>query len=1667
MKELVLNYISSKLQELFKCVHHLIFFTSLWSLVMSPVVYANENDSVVTTRQTTTGPTADFEVLDNMPSESALNNPNYPLVQQVQAAEEAVNDIGLEELNLSQNQETFMTEAFRISNEIIGSHEVEGSLTFNIDNEINTYKGKFWDANDIDKMYDDIEKFVPNLRAAYQEAFNLKDQFELAINDIPNNAGSAHAEILIGMYTLYSQKIIIPLRRLSLIMQEVGYYRDNIDFLQLNNRLMVDVPKSKVQSRLADFEVSLTGGDGAALNSGLSFPFDLNLARKNGQQVYEVTFNFDRRLMTDVALMMGIPNTISYIKGAKWYTNWMMANQIGMIKKLTGDEDTFHEMPNRCVEGFSGQALTERGRPKGPIQGFENGSFPEKFSYKNNGREFDPDYELYKMLSASGLVVTPPTSVGRRLLGFDPEPDLSASEERELERIADKAYIELSQREKDLLERATRAEELAQMIARGETYIDHLSHVPVLKHGQNIYGTWAYENVARYNYAVGNDDSLIKPRLTDQEHFSQVYQFQYPQMENDINEYKVDKSTDHNLFQNGLCDARPEMFTPGECFNHEEYACLVPELDERNARKFIDALTFYVPPQPGYDPSEFGLPPLNDNNLIEFRTPNGTVERDPDLIRHFTPFLVKLMQREGTMDIEDLANSHIDGSKLRSMKSNNFYMEFPSYFDPDNVKKIAIEVITEKLAEAIEGLEENVTNNRSRDNGSGIDNNIPYKAREAFSSWARSNSGYFSGLEWQQYDATGFPARQRDLAKKLIAMMDFFMPQSARLETEYFPAYLTVSDELERQWPYLKKLWKKLKDEDVLVDTSAQINEFEFLIDSFKQNNPAASLRLSYLMTNNSLIESHQCKFGRLANKLRLTSTFKPFFTDSIVSDKQKKIIWETLYDEVNGEHNFFLNQSTGRGSQTYYDIIRDISHKTVVKKVLYTGARTSKGDNVPGLLSQYISGQTLRNVQTKLNQLYNDPHTKKGQELYDIWKAPISCRGNGCKTKEEQALEFLDNYAMDNEEDLDGYDLYYSPKKHLIQTDFNAKYFIFTEILKQAGKTKLDKLKSNLDELCNSQYNEIEEYKKIYYSTVSTQNALNQKFGNDGAPPSVLKQISFMAKSEKYAMWMAMGILPVMLVGFITMTSCALAPPVCIGILAAAAVGGMAMIAGNTAFNLKQYNESEGYRRVVSSFHELGFTDKASVRSMRRTPFMLILDALMIIPLYEFYGLIALTARFAIRNMARAGSKTVSNIFVHAHRKANMVWGYRKIAFLNAIGGGRSPSLREFLRSAPNTTRARAALATQYANDITDNVSERTLATWIGGALRGRYYNRGGLNRMMTTIKSYVKTDRGSLVKYRAKRAYYARKWKKWSQKEGRARFAYKTTGWFFKRKARIYHTKAKLVELIELMQRNLSMSVKDFTVRYIDQMAVLQHLPFKKAWLFHFMFGQGGPMWMTRIPGYQNTIDSFMLKSVFQTYDNMLGEVLRKQILMQTMGIDIARLYGNNTDHIMHNSYEFMQKVIEDVKVFRAGPNESTGGEAAYRELQEALAEAMIPKIRSKASSINDPRLQDKDGLIDLLFNATDDNLDTYIDDVTGEIDFVRLRNDQILSESIWNMVDLSELIQTTSPNAHRVMGEFAQELMNKYQRNGADQSLDDFEKYMRAVRLWFESRRAQNVM
>ena len=1590
--------------------------------------------------------------------------------------------------------------------------------------------------NDVTKPI--FNKYFSSYEEKMDKAEDIKNRLRSYINGLSNNGRSLE---VIELYFEYTQYVVLGLRRLALVFQDEAAERGK-NLLRENSELLFDINKTAIASGNYERLELLLEGENFRTKNGVHFPFKVN----NSGSKYTISFaDHHRRVMSDIALMMSVPNTLTYMKATKWFTAYMMAEQTYFTKKFAAkDGRSGSQLP-----GASTVNMRSCGKSR-DTYGLQ-GAFPDRLSFDNHPKVrqgWNPAFDRYKMLNATGLIMSAPDSMGADYLGFNPDQEKFA--------------------------------EYHTMKSKADAYIAHLAHMPSSKFEENLFGTWPMEQITRayWGHSKNAPRGFTRPKLFDFEHFDAIYAYKFPSLMEKMNDFADPTYADRKRAQDEMwChipDGKDHLLTAEEmCPTLEtDYQCNRNLPSEKQLLDMSYAFSLYVPEADG-DQIKLGHDyyPGNEIGEGQWRAVNGRSNNRVDIeneviriqdktgrnrvfnfdsIRHYTAYMVRMMDVNRQTDITKLIKEEIGPSRVSEMENNNFTIEFPSYYDPDDIKKLALGAITDKLHEALAHVAEG--------NRSDLFNKVKSNLK----------SNLITGYQNINFDLTAIPSNSRNDAKKILKAIEFLSPNMGNIESEYFPAYLTQSKALKDRWKDLENLYNQLKRAGFLSDTDVYDSEWSYTINSFRQGNPAAAIKLSYEMLMTKMKKAsggYNCqekKLNTLGGLLRMNkhTTFAPFHSNNIITKaKQRKLIWSDIYEKISKESNGYLaiNPNIGTNSNnsygpfgltssdpdnlTFFDKLREIATTPLIIKENFLGQSLPNGAQASpeiaklqrksGGLRHWLGG-SYTDVQNNVNKYFSHPETQPTRELYLIWK------NSDPATKERKAREFFERYAarMSNNEYVDynkrypenpesirpwnanSYDMKFDPKEHLIEADFRSKYHLFNGVLRDAATAKYGQLSSNsqhganLQSLCDKEYDDVLDYQDIFYSTVTMQEALNDKFGAEGVPNSVMRQVRYMAKSEKIAMWMAMGLLPSILIPMVLMSACFLGAPVCVAIIVAGGVATAGLIAGNVAYNDRQYKESNNYARTVSSYHELNYTDKTSVRKMKRGPWMLLFDAVMALSLFEIGKLSYLTIKFALKELMRRGtSKATGSIITHAYRRANIVMSYQKLQFLSGkrlrLKNGRwvietnprsSLSLKEFYRQELKNGRGAIAASTQYSNgivkvtnDMDENGAKRILNSFVAGALRGRYASRGGAAGLKKTLLG--RADPGKKALYEQKLRKFTASREKWMKHTGKMKFVKGILSFYNKQKARKMQMKLIILEVIERLDDAIraGQGIEDFVIANMDILPKLRSLPIKLSDFIFYAGVQGMPMSVTKIPLIQRAWDGAMIKMIMQSYDNIAGEYLRQHVVTRVLGSKAAQNLFDGAEPIKHDSWSFIKIFLEDINWFKAREMKlnSQGGRKLVEEhedyvnLKDAITDAVMQKLRNKnidltaAGGTGKYKVDSKEELKMLLFNATEDNPfywripdDPSLPPISA-LDDDLLMHHRTVAQSLWNQFELSELLQITDPNSNAILGRFnyemAKELADMQAKSNQPQTLDDFSQYMRTIRIWFESSRANTSM
>ena len=493
-----------------------------------------------------------------------------------------------------------------------------------------------------------------------------------------------------------------------------------------------------------------------------------------------------------------------------------------------------------------------------------------------------------------------------------------------------------------------------------------------------------------------------------------------------------------------------------------------------------------------------------------------------------------------------------------------------------------------------------------------------------------------------------------DFASSYKAYDHFLEHMTKLLRKDLFvPGTRIDEEQFEHVWIAFASLWDNLRDKTDLLDI-ANMNEYDYILEQMQVDNPWVRSRLSYVLLRNELSselkgvqqysnfagrncqDSTKCyqinqqmklKLLKKAGKiLALDQIQMPHFANKILSSYEKKFYWNDVIQSSN-DSNFQLfgvnTQTTpvllpkekidnellmvklfkwGKNiasnmlaykadsqDENYYNLIEQISYKNLFTK-----------DQTDDLLSQKFDSPLENARQSELDNIWDSDMGRYSGVLYSLY----SNKGNPIE-QERLYFEFLQN-----NKDME----LLNPKEVFFIMDGAIKLPIYKELLVRSAKVRRNQIEDTLVDFCETKMDEHQKLQTIFYSTMKSQNKLNQIIGIPGLNSKVMDEMLSMSPEEwtdvKFSFGM-MGLImgSVMFGSACTSLSLGACGPLAFAMVASA-VGGYGIQYGLYEREKNRYHKSKDYAKVVESMEELGMTENGSANKIEKSSFWTVLEA-------------------------------------------------------------------------------------------------------------------------------------------------------------------------------------------------------------------------------------------------------------------------------------------------------------------------------------------------------------------------------------------------------------------------------------------------------------------------
>lgn len=911
---------------------------------------------------------------------------------------------------------------------------------------------------------------------------------------------------------------------------------------------------------------------------------------------------------------------------------------------------------------------------------------------------------------------------------------------------------------------------------------------------------------------------------------------------------------------------------------------------------------------------------------------------------------------------------------------------------------------------------------------------------------------------------------------------------------EFIPLKRNEVNNIKKIYPYLRKVWNRLvKDTDALE--VAEISEYDLLVNQFEIMNPWARLRLSYLIAQEELslakfdsihdyiytrsgkkintkgknvnILEMKKLLAKAAKVLGIDRTFKPQYSNNILSYDEKKNIWLKRISDLNVEEgkntltsgtkfledvtlNIFSTKDIN-GKETY-KMMSDVSYATLLTK-----------ENVEELTSDKLRTGLSGDAWDSINDILESDRGVKGQFFLDLYKFKGSL---------EDKLSFFDEFS----EDLD-ITSSYKAKEEFLKLDNDLKKPIYDYLLKRSSIIKSLSIRNSIAAFCNIDDDNVEALQDVFYATTKAQSKLNEKAGLQSIPENVTDKMSSMTPADWTDVKLGLGVGGLTMAALILASTGVGAPLGAVLFLAATGAAGLQAVMVNREIS-HIYKGKDRERRILM-MEELGLTDKGSSDQVTVGWGWAAFEAISILPVLgiaasfskvgikmtvassKIYsaqisknGLSRVSLRAASEN-TKVASKTIS-----AESEVDLakyVLGFKNFGGdLDKVKEVRS-SIKEIHRArrlykegvitASEMTRRIAGVSVSLkkvmsiqlssngaylGSQTVKNITEEMINAKTAETVAKLFSNN--TSKFNNLLKSYTTRMRGV-----ADRTAFA---KGVMRNVNRGKFG-KIKSMFLKMRyenlarngAKVRTTIKKLDEL-EAVGGNF----EEFILKNIDTMtSIFKDISMRKRELPYVILFQGGPHLGFRSPVFGSLSDGIVLRKVFTARARLLSE----------------EAFSRSREVLGLRNYVGVDSSVELIKALHSSSTnlvKRSVDESEARLLIESMSKfetEMTEKVVAKSES----KLENRGLISKLLSRVYTNSKHIALEDFLGSANLKRVlfspkdAKEQGISKAIWSMMDMEDLLDLKSIEG------VAYEVAKKI---GNPSNMNEFEKLVDALRI-----------
>lgn len=454
-------------------------------------------------------------------------------------------------------------------------------------------------------------------------------------------------------------------------------------------------------------------------------------------------------------------------------------------------------------------------------------------------------------------------------------------------------------------------------------------------------------------------------------------------------------------------------------------------------------------------------------------------------------FLANLMQENGVLSLEEVVPEHI---KLE-LKQSILRIPFPQFYSPGPWRQWALKQLAEFASR-----------NKDVDTTS-----LQYKAVNDLCVGKRFREAICG--------ESGSHA-----VANLFNLLEKFLPGQ-----KYIPLRKLENENIEKYWDDLERIWNNLLQNSVSELEDSFVNEYDFIFNQIKSGNKWATIKLSYLLARDGLLnikngfEPHyaqttrgkrlsvgsRCfygnvngeikRLGEFGNIFKLNQPLLPFHGNKVLTASEKEYISKNYIlerdDQIANIYDYVEND------KNLYEIFENLNYKTILSR---SSLETFIQDNLSSRLST--------TTQNELADVFSLDLSKRVDSFMSIYMArgDLNRQYTLFKDIESQFEQYDDNI--------------YQFKSDFLKLEDLIKTPIYKDLVRKASLFKINQVYRIMNDFCAADDEDHETIKSIFYSTTKIQNQMNKAMGIEAIPEELLDRVESMPTAEKVDMALGIG---------------------------------------------------------------------------------------------------------------------------------------------------------------------------------------------------------------------------------------------------------------------------------------------------------------------------------------------------------------------------------------------------------------------------------------------------------------------------------------------------------------------------------------------------------------